>query len=52
MNRDEIIEYVEYLTATPPLLKRLMGSLSQEHTINNLALSLENLLSRLKEEEE
>ena len=48
MNRDEIIEYVEYLTATPPVLKKLMLSPSQEHTIDNLALSLENLLSRLQ----
>lgn len=49
MNKNEIIEYVEHLTATPHVLKKLMGSPSQEHTIDNLALSLENLLSLLKE---
>jgi len=52
MNRDAIIEYVIHLTATPNVLKKLMGSPSQEHTINNLAASLYQLLDLLQEEEE
>lgn len=52
MNRDEIIEYVDCLTATPHVLRKLWGSPSQEHTIDNLALSLDRLLERLREEEE
>tara|TARA_R110000824_G_scaffold15306_2_gene64519 strand:+ start:8749 stop:8910 length:162 start_codon:yes stop_codon:yes gene_type:complete len=51
MNIDEIIEYVEHLTATPHVLKELMGSPSQEHTINNLAASLKQLLHLLREGE-
>tara|TARA_R100001244_G_C5140374_1_gene127749 strand:- start:681 stop:854 length:174 start_codon:yes stop_codon:yes gene_type:complete len=49
---DWIIEYVEHLTATPHVLKKLMGFPSQEHTINNLAASLKHLLKLLREEEE
>ena len=48
----EIIEYVEYLTATPHVLRKLMGSPSQVHTIANLAASLDQLLSMLRGEEE
>ena len=48
----EIIEYVEYLTATPHVLRKLMGSPSQVHTIDNLAASLDQLLSMLRGEEE
>ena len=48
--RDEIIEYVDCLTATPHVLRKLMGSPSQVHTIDNLALSLDRLLERLREE--
>jgi len=52
MNRDEIIEYVEHLTATPHVLRKLMGSPSQMHTIDNLAGSLDQLLNLLRGEEE
>ena len=52
MNRDAIIEYVEHLTATPHVLRKLMGSPSQMHTIDNLAASLYQLLDLLQEEEE
>lgn len=52
MNRKEIIEYVEYLTATPKVLLMMMGSPSQEHCIDNLAASLDTLLGLLREGEE
>ena len=50
--RDEIIEYVEYLTVTPRVLRKLMGSPAQVHTIDNLVVSLDRLLERLRGEEE
>jgi|TARA_R110000824_G_scaffold15306_4_gene64536 hypothetical protein len=49
---DWIIEYVEHLTATPHVLRMMMGSPSQEHTIDNLEASLHQLLDRLRGEEE
>ena len=52
MNREETIEYVEYLTATPSVLRQLAGSPSQLHTIDNLDASLHKLLGLLREEEE
>jgi len=48
----DIIEYVTHLTATPDVLKTLMGSPSQIHTIVNLTMSLEHLLCILRESEE
>ena len=48
IGRAFLIEYVEHLTATPPVLKKLMGSPSQVHTIDNLTASLDQLLSMLR----
>jgi len=50
--RDELIEYVIHLSATPHVLRKLWGSPSQVHTIDNLAASLYQLLDLLQEEEE
>ena len=44
----EIIEYVGHLQATPDVLKQLIGSPSQIHTIANLTASLEHLLYILR----
>jgi len=52
IGRAFLIEYVEHLTATPHVLRMMMGSPSQEHTIDNLAASLDRLLSMLRGEEE
>lgn len=48
----DVIEYVIPLLATPGVLKQLMGSPSQIHTIVNLTASLEHLLYILRESEE
>jgi hypothetical protein len=60
MDRDEIIEYVEHLTATPKVLKMMIEEMYGSEvvqrallpTINNLALSLDLLLKRLRNEDE
>ena len=44
----DVIEYVTPLLATPDVLKQLMGSPSQIHTIVNLTASLEHLLYILR----
>jgi hypothetical protein len=52
IGRAFLIEYVEHLTATPHVLRKLMGSPSQVHTIDNLAASLDQLLFMLRGKEE